>query len=291
MNSISRKSLGHYLVIPVLLLLIVVILVPEIWSFALSLTRYEPGGNIEYRGLLNYINIFLDSSFWNAVKNNIIFVIVVVSLQLLLALGFALLLARGFKGQKIWVSCVILPYALSPVVTVSIWKYMLNYDIGIINFILDKIGFAPIPWLSNSLWAFIAVIIVYTWKQVPFTFIIVYPARLSISRELYEAAAIDGANEWQHFRFITFPILKPTILVAMTFRLILAFRAFGEIWLLTGGGPIKSTEVLAIYMYKEGFKYWHWGISAAVGVLILLLTMMMSYPQMRIMYRQMFQNE
>ncbi|RKX34200.1 MAG: sugar ABC transporter permease [Thermotogae bacterium] len=286
--SSEKSGSGRYLVLPAFILSLLVVAVPELWSLVLSFSRYEPGRNIFFIGFKNYSYVFSDPNFWNSFKNTAIFVVTSVVLQIVLALAFTVVLAKGFKAQKLWVTCVLLPYALSPVVTVNIWKYMIDYNVGIISYFFKEMGFLKSPWLSNPVTAMLAVILVYTWYSVPFSFVILYPARISIPTELYEAASIDGASHWKQFTKITMPLLTPTLIVVATFRLMISLRSFGEIWLLTKGGPFRSTETLAIYLYKQGFSYWNWGRAAAIGWIILLVTMLFSLPQIRTMYTQMF---
>lgn len=148
-------------------------------------------------------------------------------------------------------------------------------------------GFEPIYWFTNATYAFSALLIVYTWNHIPGTFIFVYPALISIPPEYHEAAAIDGANRRQSFWHVTLPFIRPALLIALVFRTIIGLRAFGEILVLTKGGPFRATEVLSIYLYKEGFVYFSWGTSAAVGVVILVVTLIVASPQIRMLTRQM----
>lgn len=285
----SKDRLGNYFILPVLIVLVVTILIPLVMAVGLSFSDYKPGGEVHYVGLANFISVFKNRYFWNSLKNNLIFVVSTVTIQIVLAICFTVLLARKFKLQRLWVSCVILPYAISPVVSITVWRYMLNTDIGIVNYLLEKMGFDSIYWFSQPFWAFIAIIMVYSWRQVPFSFVILYPARLSIDKELYEAASIDGANGWHQFWKITLPVLKPTLLIVTTFRVIFSFRIFEDVWLMNRGGPLRATEVLAITLYNHGFVHFEWGAAAAVGLVILFFTVLVASPQIRAMYKGMFE--
>lgn len=290
-SNVKKQIRFHILIIPILIVLGSVIVIPELWAIVLSFTEYEPGQPLVFCGLKNFVQIWRDNYFWNALKNNLIFVIGAVSLQILIGLAFSLLLARGFPGQKIWISLILAPYAVSPAVAAPIWKYMLNSDVGILNYLLSRVGVESISWLADPTWAWVSVFMMYTWGHVPFTFVILYPTIISIPSMYREAAMIDGANWWQIFTNVTLSFIKPTIVVILTFRIIIAFRVFGEIWLLTGGGPFRKTEVLAIYLYKQGFVYWQWGMAAGVGLVILVFTMLAALPQIRTLYQQMFGKE
>lgn len=285
----NQNSLGNWLISPILIVLVITILLPLIMSIGLSFSDFKPGRELSFTGLENYLSVFKNHNFWNSLKNNLIFVVSTVSLQLVIALGFTVLLSRKFKLQRLWISCIILPYAISPVVTVTIWRYMLNADMGIVNYMLEQMGMDSIYWFSQPFWAFIAIIVIYTWRQVPFSFVILYPARLSIDTGLYEAACIDGANGWHQFWYITLPVLKPTLLIVTTFRIIFSFRIFEDVWLMNRGGPLRATEVLAITLYDYGFVHFEWGMAAAVGLVILLCTVLVASPQIRAMYKGMFE--
>ena len=135
------------------------------------------------------------------------------------------------------------------------------------------------------------VIVLSVWHHLPFTFILLYTALLGIPRDLYEAAQVDGASAWKHFVRITIPLLVPAMLVALVFRYIFAFRIFSEVWLLTGGGPARTTEVLAVYLYRQAFRYADFGAAAATGWLMLLASLLMGAWYIHLMYKKMFRHD
>lgn len=270
---------------PVVLLLTVAILAPSLWTIYLSLNRYSFGYPMEFAGLGNYGTILRDADFWNALRNTLIFVVATVGGEFLLGLGAALLLSRRFAGQNLWIALLISPYAASPVVSVVVWKYMLDHTVGVVNYGLSWLGIGPYNWLTSPLHAFIAVVGISVWMSFPFTMLLLYAAVEAIPRELFEAASVDGASGWDRFRFITFPLMIPAAVVALTFRTILALRTFDIIWILTRGGPVVATEVLAIYLYRHGFSYWNFGMGAAIAWLILIVTMAFVMVYLRMMLR------
>ena len=286
--TIKHRFAPFGLVAPVVILLVLMILIPEIWALVLSFTDYRIGKPLNFIGIKNFSKIFGDSNFWNALPRNFLFVVVAVPLQIIVGLAFSLLLARRFALQRIWVALILAPNAISPAVAAVIWKYLLDFNVGPVNYFLDQLGLGRHMWLSSFSLALPSVILVYIWRTIPFVVLILYPALISVPRELYEAAAIDRASAWQSFRCITMPLLRPALYVALVFRIIISFRVFGEIWTLTQGGPIRATEVLSIYLYREGFKYWHFGTAAAVAWIILIFTMLAASYQMRSMYKNMF---
>jgi multiple sugar transport system permease protein len=135
------------------------------------------------------------------------------------------------------------------------------------------------------------VIVLSVWHHLPFTFILLYTALLGIPRDLYEAAQVDGASAWKQFVRITIPLLVPAMLVALVFRYIFAFRIFSEVWLLTGGGPARTTEVLAVYLYRQAFRYADFGAAAATGWLMLLASLLMGAWYIHLMYKKMFRHD
>jgi multiple sugar transport system permease protein len=153
---------------------------------------------------------------------------------------------------------------------------------------LYQVGIEAPYWFTNATYAFIALLIVYTWHTIPQIVLFVYPAIISIAPEYHEAAAIDGASKLQVLWYITLPLIRPAMLVALVFRTIFAVRVFGEILVLTNGGPFRSTEVLSLYLYKEGFVYFSWGTAAAVGWIMLIITVVVALPQIRLLIRQMY---
>ena len=291
MNQLSSKSYypsAYRLITPVMVLLVAVILIPEIWALVLSFTNYRLGQPLRFIGIQNFSRIFSDARFWADLARNFLFVTVSVALQIGLGLAFSLLLARRFKFQRIWLAFILAPIAISPPVVAVMWKYLLNFNIGPINYMLKLIGISPRMWLSDFHLALVSVIIVYVWQTTPNVVLMLYPARISFPKTLYEAASIDGASAWQSFRFITLPLLRPALYIALIFRIIISFRAFGIIWTLTKGGPVGKTEVMSIYLFRQGFKYWQFGAASAVAWMMLIFTMLIASYQMRSMYKTMF---
>ena len=289
MKEKSRVGFALLMLTPILILLTIVVVVPEIWAFFLSFTKYEPGSTPIYVGLRNYISIIHDRFFANALFNNLIFVGAVIGLEFLIGLGSALLLNHRFPFQKLWVSLLIAPYCISLVVACVMWRYMLDPSYGFVNYALSLLGIEPLPWFGKVMLSFVGVIIVDVWKFSPFIMVIAYSALTAMPQEVIEAANIDGATGWKTFRFITFPLITPALLVGLVFRIIFALRTFGIIWILTGGGPAQGTEILSIYLYRETFRYYHFGRGSAIAGVMLVLTLVLSMAIVRRMYKQTYQ--
>ena len=272
---------------PVQLLLLLVIGLPSVYVFWLSLQHTSFGEAPTFVGLQNYIFVLTDPYFWRSFVNTFVVVNIVVYLELAIALAMATLFAGGVPMRRILISIVIAPYAVSDVVAVVIWKYMFEPDVGLVSGIVHLIGLPDLAWTTDRWAALTLVGLLSVWLHLPFSFLILYSARLGVPNDLYESASIDGASGWQRFSRITVPMLMPAILVALMFRYVFAFRIFSEVWLLTGGGPARQTEVLATYLYRHAFRYQEFGIASAIGWLMVIATMLIAAGYLRTMYKRM----
>jgi ABC-type sugar transport system permease subunit len=177
------------------------------------------------------------------------------------------------------------------VVAVVIWKFLLDPNIGSLHHAIAALGLPEVNWAADPTAGLVLVCIISIWLHLPFTFIILYAAMLAVPRELYESARIDGANGWQNFRYITVPSVLPAVFVALIFRYILAFRLFSEVWLLTGGGPARMTEVMAIYLYKQSFTYASFGKGAATGWIMVMVSGLVAALYLYLLYRRGFRKD
>jgi ABC-type sugar transport system permease subunit len=287
----SDRLYSYLLLAPAFLIVILLILLPEISAVLLGFTNYSPGANFRIVGLRNYFTIIGDGVFWRDVLTNIVFVLASVFLQLIVGLFLALLFAKRFWGQKLWIALILAPLAMTPSVSATIWKYLLDFNIGPVNYFLQRLSLPRLQWFSSYPLALFSVILIYVWQCSPYVFIMLYPARVSIASTIYEAASIDGASPWQILFSITLPLLKPIIFIALVYRTIFALRAFGAVWNLTGGGPFGKTEIMSIYLFKQGFVYWKFGLAAAVATIMLILTVLLSGGLIKNMYRTTFSKD
>jgi multiple sugar transport system permease protein len=279
------------MVSPAQALLVLVLFVPALYVFWLSLTRSTYGKSPEWAGLANYATVLGDPYFWRALWNTAIVVNTIVFMEFALALGVAVLFAGWIPWRKWMIAMVLAPYAITEVVSVVIWKFMMDPYGGPITNALASLGLPPLDWSVEPSHGLALVIVLSVWHHLPFTFILLYTALLGIPRDLYEAAQVDGANAWKQFVRITIPLLVPAMLVALVFRYIFAFRIFSEVWLLTGGGPARTTEVLAVYLYRQAFRYADFGAAAATGWLMLLASLLMGAWYIHLMYKKMFRHD
>lgn len=272
-------------VLPVQVLVGAVIFLPALYVFWLSFYESSYGLDPIFVGLRNYRVVLADPYFWDALRNTVIVVAIVVHVELVLGLGLALLFYSGLPFSRILLAAVLAPYAVSEVGAAVMWRYMLDPGIGPISHILSSLGIPPLQWNVTTWQALGVVSLMSIWLHLPFTFIILYAARLGLPGELYEAARIDGATPWQMFRRVTLPLMMPAILVALVFRYIFAFRLFTEVWLLTMGGPARSTEVVAVYLYLQAFRYYEFGVASATAWLMAIVAPLIAAFYLRRMYR------
>ncbi|MEO8858135.1 MAG: sugar ABC transporter permease [Burkholderiaceae bacterium] len=281
----------HWLMLlPAQSMLVVVLFLPSLYVLWLSLSRSTYGVSPVWVGVANYATVLSDPYFWTATLNTAIVVNAVVFGEFLLALGMAMLFAGWIPMRRLMIALVLAPYAISEVVAVVIWKYMMDPYAGPVTLALHAVGLPALDWAVEPAHGLAMVILLSIWHHLPFTFIILYTALLGIPRDLYEAAQVDGAGAWRKFIHITLPLLVPAILVALMFRYIFAFRIFSEVWLLTGGGPARTTEVLAVYLYRQAFRYADFGSAAATGWLMLIASLLMGSFYIYQMYKRMFAN-
>ncbi|MBO8163564.1 MAG: sugar ABC transporter permease [Brevibacillus sp.] len=248
------------------------------YSFS-NMNQYNMGSKFappswEFIGLNNYINLFStitepDSVFRDVLIQTLIWTFVNVFFHFVIGLGLALLLNRNLKGRGLYRMVLMVPWAVPSFVAAFSWTWMYNETYGVFNLVLQKLGFSPIPWLGDSFWAMVSVILVNIWLGVPFMMITLLGGLQSIPQSLYEAARVDGASAWRQFWTITLPLLKPVASTATVLGVIWTFNLFNVIFLVTRGGPVRSTEILVTYAYREAFLNWNFGVACTYGVVIL----------------------
>jgi multiple sugar transport system permease protein len=275
------------LLAPAYALVLGVIVIPALYVVWLSFTSSTFGKAPAFVGLANYAHTLTDPYFWRALRNTIVVVLIVVHVELLLGLGMALLFASGLPGRRYLLAAVLAPYAVSEVSAAVIWRFLFDADVGPVTVALHAIGLPSLEWSVVPAHGLVIVALLSIWLHLPFTFLILYAARLAIPTQLYEAARIDAVSALQTFRHVTLPLLMPAILVAMLFRYIFAFRLFSEVWLMTQGGPARSTEVLAVYLYLDAFRFSAFGAAAATGWLMVLVSLVLGAGYLWGLRRQM----
>lgn len=269
--------------LPGLALLITFIVIPFLSAFYLSFTNQRLISRLPTRfiGLDNYEKILGDDLFWKGLLNIFKFVIIVVPVQTAFALGLALLVNKRIKFTKIFRTVYFMPTVTTMVVVAVIWTFLYNPE-GLINLFLQKISFGnwqPVDFIKNENWAFPAIMFMSIWQGVGFQMLIFLAGLQEIPVSLYEAATIDGANNWQKFRKITLPQLKNTTAFVIISTTILAFRLFDQVKVMTDGGPNGATYTVVLHIYNMGFKRQYIGYASALTVVFFLLVLAISIIQ------------
>lgn len=266
------------LILPSALGTLAIIIFPLLYSLYLSFTSFhllKPHSNL-WVGLRNYREVFQDPTFWTALKNSLLFTVVVVNSELILGLVIALLLSRAIGGQGLLRTFFMIPMMLPPVLVGLQFRWFFNDQFGLLNNILLTFGLInrPIGWLVRPNLAMPSVMLADIWQNTPFMVIVLLAGLLSLPVEPFEAATVDGASAWQRFRYLTLPMLQPLILIALTIRSLDAGRrAFDLILLMTGGGPANVTEVLGTYTFRRAIVDSQFAYGAAISYIDMLITM------------------
>lgn len=273
--ALGDDRLWRWLTIsPALALMLLLSVLPLVNLFVSSFQdmTWAGGGEIRsFAGLSHYQALGSDALFRAGLLNTFIFAFCAVAGQMVLGLGLALLCSKVTRGRVLYRAIFILPILIPGVVIGAIWKLMLNYDFGLINQGLGLLGIMPHDWLGSTETALLSVIVVDIWHWTPFCFLLFLAGLESLPQDVFEAAKVDGATPWQEFRHITLPLLVPTIVVTFAFRLVLAFKVFDEVYLLTSGGPGTATEVVSFTLYQRFFTEDRIGYGSAMSVAVIFL--------------------
>lgn len=259
---------------PAFLVLVIILVYPLGYSFWLTFHQWTLRDfirGVPWVGLQNYIALFSNPDFLNSLRVTFIFVISAIAIEFTLGMGLALLLNHDLKGKGFIRSMILLPMMCTNVVIGLTWRLLFNYNFGIINFYLTQVGLSPVEWLSVPNLAMVSVIIVDVWNTTSFVALMLLAGLQSLPEEPFEAAKIDGASAWQTFSYITLPLLRQSILVALLWRLIDTFRIFDVVYLLTAGGPAHATETVSIYVYNYGFKSFNLGYASAATYIMIMI--------------------
>jgi len=247
---------------------------PLLYTVYLSFTDWSPlqPNRWRYVGFDNYLRVYSDPAFWKSLRLTVFFTVVTTAIELVLGLMIALLVEEEFRGKSLLRTAILIPIVIAPAVVGVIWYILLHSTIGPLNYLFVALGL-PSNWLGNPNIAIYAVMLSDIWHWTPFMFLLLLSRLQVIPRDIYEAAAVDGANWWQMLRLIKLPMLGGTILVALVLRSMDAFRIFDEIVLMTGGGPGDATSTTTMLVYQNAFRNFRMGYSSALVVVILAMTM------------------
>ena len=275
MNRVlSNKKAVFIFLFPALILFLTIIIVPIFMSMTYSLTEWDGIGKKVFTGFDNYKELFLTNSdgFWRAVKNSLIFAAGSVFVQLPISLILALILARGVKGERFYVSVYFIPVLISTVVIGQLWMKIYNPQYGLLNTVLRSMGLDKLAgnWLGDTKKVIFAVIVPVLWQYIGYHMLLMYASVRSISEEIFEAARIDGANGIQTALHITIPLMKPILKVCVTFAVVGSLKNFDLVYVMTDGGPAGASQLPSTLMVETIFSRNMYGYGSSMAIFIIL---------------------
>ena len=278
----AEQRSGSLMAAPYAVFLLVIAAYPIVFAVVLVFLRWDLVTAPSFAGFDNLRLLANDGRFWRAVANTFVFLSIHVPLQIVTALGLALALNRKLAGRGFWRAAFFLPVVISGAVVAILWSNLYATDVGLINKLLVKIGIAPVSWLTDPNTAMPAIAVMVTWKNVGF-YVIIYLAGLQyIPRSCQEAIEIEGASAWQRFRYLTLPSLLPQTILVVTLSTINGFQLFIEPYVMTGGGPLRRTYSVVLYLYTNAFAYQKMGYAATIGVALALIIGAVVFIQRRV---------
>lgn len=282
-RQLTEGELGVLLILPTLLVFSGLVIFPVIYSWYLGF--FETTGlavELDFVGLQNYVQVFSANEFWVSLRNNLVWALGTLSIQIVLGVGLALLLNREFKGRNIVRGAVLFPYMVPTIVAVFNFRWMLNATYGVINYLIVLTPFRsePVSFFSQDLALFTAIML-GVWRFTPFVVITVLARLQTIPPSLYEAAELDGAYSLAKFRYVTWPQIYSILVVVILLRGVWMFYKFAPIYMLTGGGPGISTQILPIYAYRQAFRGLNFGFSAAIANIMFVLLLVVGFVYLR----------
>jgi multiple sugar transport system permease protein len=258
------------MVVPTILVLSIVGVIPFVYTVFISFQETSFTRTVGFNGVENFTSLVSDPLFWKALGVTSLILVVAVPVQLLLGLGIALVMHRGILGSRFIAPVLLLPAVVAPTVVAIIWKVMLAGTWGFLTYqVVDRFSLlerGSVLGLPRS--ALVSILLIEIWQWTPFVALALFAGLQALPLSPYRAAAVDGASRWQIFRYLTLPMLLPLLAVLLLLRTLDSFRIFDTIFILTGGGPGTSTQVVSIYLYKSVFQFWELGRAAAGAVLI-----------------------
>jgi multiple sugar transport system permease protein len=278
----AEERSGLLLAAPYAAFLLAVAIYPIVFAVALMFALWDLVTAPTFAGADNIRLLASDGRFWRAVANTFVFLSIHVPLQIMTALALALALNRRLAFRSFWRASFFLPVVISGAVVAILWSQLYATDVGLINRVLTRIGISPVPWLTDPVTAMPAIAVMVTWKNVGF-YVIIYLAGLqNVPKSCQEAIEIEGASAWQRFRYLTLPALLPQTILVVTLSTINGFQLFIEPYVMTGGGPLRRTFSVVLYLYTNAFSYQKMGYAATIGVALALIIGMVVFIQRRL---------
>lgn len=274
----------NWVICCLIMFLLAIIVFPLAYAIIISFCKYDLAtskAKVEWIGLGNYVGLAQDPRFLQSLLRSLYFVSLSVFFTFAIGLGIALLLNRNIRGRSLFFTCLLIPMVIAPIIIGLAFRFMYNFDYGIIPYLVELFGLPKEEILGNPSYSLNAIILVDIWQWTPFSMAVLLAGLESIPREFTEAAKVDGASKPQAFRYITLPSLRPYIGVVLLIRIMDSFRAFDKLFVMTRGGPGLSTETLALYSWEVGFAWFQMGKASAMGLLMLVLIIVIGEIMMK----------
>lgn len=279
-RGIGDLKVALFFIAPAMIGLILFYLVPTIRGIYLSFTEYSILGEPEWIGARNYERIAKDPLFWNALGVTAEYVVINIVLQTALALGLAILMHRVAKSTLIR-GALLMPYLMANVIAALLWFWMLDYQIGIINQIIEWTGLPRVAFFGSEQWAIPTQALINTWRHMGYTALLIFAGLQAIPNSVYEAASIDGSKAMNTFWRITLPLLRPVLVLVLVVTVIGSFQVFDTVAVTTAGGPVNATRVLQFYIYQRAFNEQDFGYGSALAVILFLILAIVAFIQMK----------
>ncbi len=281
----SFAGLGY--IVPSFAILLIVMVIPIVMSIYYSFTDYSVLGSPDWVGMRNYVDLLSDGSFLNAMRNTIVYTIIAVPLQTIVALFVADMLANRFRNRfgRFVRSALFIPVISSLVVVAVVWRALLGVDGGLVNQVLALIGVDPVNFLGRPTLALVTVGLVTVWKNVGYFLVIYYAGIMEIPGEQYEASSIDGASRWQQLWYITIPSLRAVTLLVVILGTIWSFQVFDLVYVMTGGGPGGATTTIVMKIFQAGFQNFRMGYASAMAIVLFVIVLVVAVVQRKVMSR------
>jgi len=254
---------------------------PTLRGLYISFTDYDVFSAPVFTGLANYARLFTDETFANSARATLLYVVLNIALQTVLALGLAVLMHRLTQSAVVR-SIVVLPYLIANVVVALVWFWMLDFQIGIVNQGIEWLGGNAIAFFGDESWAIPTIALVNTWRHLGYTALLIFAGLQMIPKEIYESARTEGANEWQMFRRLTLPLLRPVLSLVLVITLIGSFQVFDTVAVTTSGGPADATRVVQYYIFDLAFQRLDFGYASAVSVVLLVVLAIITAVQLKL---------
>ena len=283
----QRIIAGYAFISPNFIAFLIFVAGPVIAGLILSFTEWDLLSDPVFVGIDNYQTLLTDDAlFWKSMGNTVYYSVLTVPTGIVVSLGLALMLNQPLQGVRFYRSLYFIPVVSSSVAVALVWKWFYNAEFGVLNWLLDLVNLPPQNWLTDQSWAMPSVAITVIWKTMGYNMVIFLAGLQDVPKSLHEAAAIDGANAWKRFWYITLPLLRPHLFFVMVVSIIGSFQAFDLVYVMTGGGPGNATLVYNYHIWQNAFQFFKMGYASAMAYILFLLIFVITLVQVRYLGRR-----